>query len=215
MVSHTNMGWQQYEVATLGKKIKHEDPRSEELELICSVTGCGARFSKDHRMLLHVKMEHRDRSVAEQEVAWREAEREIAHTRISFASIECALCQAVLKSRSAMWSHVTKHHQLPWEEYLEAHGDPEVGGPDWRCKLCGVLLKHDKSRVSHHLKSSHNLGWREYLEQTRGVTCGEFQEADRPPGNNLEAYLVKKSISSSLHQDKEALLESQSHKKSV
>ena len=100
------------------------DSNNEVSNLCCRLPGCGLTFAKQHQLLMHVKVYHKDGTKEENEVRWKVALEEISSSKCSGASMPCAICGHLLNARSSLWQHVTRGHKVSWEEYIEEYGDP-------------------------------------------------------------------------------------------
>lgn len=197
---HGSMGRKEYLHQVELRTDRQEKP---EPRLSCPLTPCRAAFDRDHRLLLHVRWQHGDRTVEELAAAWAEAERRISSCKRSSLSLPCGMCGYVLASRSAFWGHVTKRHGTAWEDYLETYGDPGSEGGDWKCSLCGIQVKHDQSRVRHHLKTSHQLGWEQYQQRVGELGQGPAPSTRLPQSYNLQAHNLKRKGQTSRREEED------------
>lgn len=191
---HNSMGKKEYDREVQRRPVDETDTKEDELKLNCPSPQCKLQFDKDHRLLFHVRIEHRDGDPEENNLLWEKAKNVITLNKRSAASLECAVCNYVLDSRGSFWSHVTKRHGIPWEQYLEQHGMPER--KMWQCRICGFQTEHDRAKLSHHLKTSHSLSWQEYQKQVHNIKEEDIPAPLPEMKHNLEEYNQRRKHSS-------------------
>lgn len=134
---------------------------------------CKEVFKKDFEIRLHLKLKHRSEDVNELRKAYQAAEEEIALTRRSASTFQCAMCPKTMHENGPFHKHILKTHKMEWMDYKERYGRCEVESAPFECKICGRIVKYDRHTIHGHLKNVHGITWMDYLNRIRKMRVGE------------------------------------------
>jgi hypothetical protein len=135
--------------------------------------GCDEAFKKDFQLNLHLRLKHKHAEPEALNRAFQAAEDEIAFTRRSGSTFQCALCGKIMYSADCFYGHTKSKHNLIWQEYKKIYGRCEIESTPFECKICGRVIKWTNTVVHNHLKAVHGLKWVQYLDRIRKMTKGD------------------------------------------
>ena len=134
---------------------------------------CEETFKKDFQLNLHLRLKHKNASPSELDKAFQALDDEVAFTRRSGSTFECAICQKRMVVSDVFYNHTKSVHNMPWPQYKEIYGRCEVESTPFECKICGRVVKWTPTVVHNHLKAVHGLNWERYLDRIRKMSRGE------------------------------------------
>lgn len=138
--------------------------------------GCVESFKKDYQLNLHLKLHHNSEDPEELQKAYEAAQEEIALTRRSGSTYQCALCPKTFNDNGAFCGHIQSKHSLQWQKYKDKYGRCEVESAPFECKICSRVIKYDRNTVHTHLKNVHGISWTTYIDRIRRMRRGEELE---------------------------------------
>jgi hypothetical protein len=155
--------------------------------------GCDEMFKKDYQLHLHLKLKHRNVDTNELRRAYQAADEEIALTRRSGSTFQCAICPKTFNDNGAFYGHIQSKHNMQWKDYKDQHGRCEVESAPFECKICGRVVKYDRNTVHTHLKNVHGITWVIYLDRIRKMRQGEVPD-DLPSIETFECRVCNVSV---------------------
>ena len=155
--------------------------------------GCDEMFKKDYQLHLHLKLKHRNEDPIEIKRAYQAADEEIALTRRSGSTFQCAVCPKTFNDNGAFYGHIQSKHNMQWKDYKDQYGRCEVESAPFECKICGRVVKYDRNTVHTHLKNVHGITWVIYLDRIRKMRQGEVPD-DLPSIETFECRVCNVSV---------------------
>ena len=155
--------------------------------------GCDEMFKKDYQLHLHLKLKHRNVDPNELRRAYQAADEEIALTRRSGSTFQCAICPKTFNDNGAFYGHIQSKHNMQWKDYKDQYGRCEVESAPFECKICGRVVKYDRNTVHTHLKNVHGITWVIYLDRIRKMRQGEVPD-DLPSIETFECRVCNVSV---------------------
>ena len=155
--------------------------------------GCDEMFKKDYQLHLHLKLKHRNADPNELRRAYQAADEEIALTRRSGSTFQCAICPKTFNDNGAFYGHIQSKHNMQWKDYKDQYGRCEVESAPFECKICGRVVKYDRNTVHTHLKNVHGITWVIYLDRIRKMQQGEVPD-DLPSIETFECRVCNVSV---------------------
>lgn len=150
-------------------------------------------FKKDYQLHLHLKLKHRNADPNELKIAYQAADEEIALTRRSGSTFQCAICPKTFNDNGAFYGHIQSKHNMQWKDYKDQHGRCEVESAPFECKICGRVVKYDRNTVHTHLKNVHGITWVIYLDRIRKMRQGEVPD-ELPSIETFECRVCNVSV---------------------
>ena len=155
--------------------------------------GCDEPFKKDFQLHLHLKLKHRNEPAEELAKAYAFADEEIALTRRSASTFQCALCQKQFNDNGAFYGHIQTKHNMQWKEYKDKYGRCEIESAPFECQICNRVIKYDRNTVHTHLKNVHGINWSLYLDRVRKLKRGETPD-ELPQVETTECLICNTSV---------------------
>ena len=155
--------------------------------------GCDEVFKKDYQLHLHLKLKHRNVDPKELIRAYQAADDEIALTRRSGSTFQCAICPKTFNDNGAFYGHIQSKHNMQWKDYKDQYGRCEVESAPFECTICGRVVKYDRNTVHTHLKNVHGITWGLYIERIRKTRRGEIPD-DLPSIETFECKVCNVSV---------------------
>ena len=155
--------------------------------------GCDDLFKKDYQLHLHLKLKHRNAAPNELKRAYQAADEEIALTRRSGSTFQCAVCPKTFNDNGAFYGHIQSKHNMQWKDYKDQYGRCEIESAPFECKICGRVVKYDRNTVHTHLKNVHGITWAIYLDRIRKMRQGEVPD-DLPSIETFECRVCNVSV---------------------
>ena len=155
--------------------------------------GCDEVFKKDYQLHLHLKLKHRNVDQKELIRAYQAADDEIALTRRSGSTFQCAICPKTFNDNGAFYGHIQSKHNMQWKDYKDQYGRCEVESAPFECTICGRVVKYDRNTVHTHLKNVHGITWGIYIDRIRKTRRGEVPD-DLPSIETFECKVCNVSV---------------------
>ena len=147
-----------------------QDPAVEQKEdpdsLRCSFN-CGESFEKETELIIHINLVHANEDQEEKDRAKHKIMSDLEAKTIS-SKISCQICEGGYSSRSSLWVHVTRKHEITWKDYEAKYGSVDQTIKNlkpFRCLICGEEVHNEKQKILRHLKMDHSLSHLDYVNQ--------------------------------------------------
>jgi len=75
---------------------------------------------------------------------------------------KCQMCGMKNKSLGSSKKHISKTHEIDYDEYLSMFGTQGIYEVDFNCKLCQAVLSCNGVSIANHLTNNHHLTLQEY-----------------------------------------------------
>ena len=159
-VSHKMMALEEYDIIP---EFKEENfPCEDPTNLKCYFK-CKDVFKKEVDLQVHLNLRHAGVDKEEFAKAKAAAVEEAALKSRSNLSIWCEICDSTLSGKSSFWTHITRKHQMTYQEYEAEFGEIDANSEPFQCKICSKFLKHNRNSINPHLKNIHSMSWAQYL----------------------------------------------------
>ena len=159
---------------------------------------CGESFEKENDLIIHINIVHANE---DEEAKQRAKSKILSEQRAKQISerLACKVCGGSYCSRSSLWVHVTRKHQLTWKDYEAKFGSVEEvisKLKPFQCNICGEEVGNEKQKVIRHLLT-HNMTHSEYLEQYVKNNNAVEQQEESSSEEDDEAREIKQEAEES------------------